>query len=65
MKLQLVKFNHTVLFEGQQVSFLDSEKHKVMIDYDPKTLIVSLLSNKDYIQTNLSNCIYWKLAEQK
>ncbi len=60
MKIQLVKFNHTVLFEGQQVSFLDASRHKVEMTYNPKTMVLTLSSNKDEIQTNLSNCVYWK-----
>lgn len=63
MKLQLVKFNESVLFEGQQVSFLDTKRNNVQMNYDPSTLIVTLSSAKDTVCTNLHNCVYWRVVE--
>ena len=61
MKLQLVKFNESVKFQGEQVSYLEADKHHVDMDYDPKTLILTIKSSKDEVQTNLHNCVYWKV----
>jgi len=64
MKLSAVKFDHAIRFEGQEVSFLDSEKHKVELDYEPKTLVLSVLSSKDFVQTNLTNCVWFKPVKE-
>lgn len=64
MKVTTVKFDHAVRFEGSEVSFLDVDKHKVELDYDPKTMVLSIMSGKDFVQTNLTNCIWWKPARE-
>lgn len=60
MKLSLVKFNNAVRLDGAEVTYLDAEKHKVELEYDTKTLVVSIMSAKDFVQTTAANCIWWK-----
>ena len=64
MKLSKVKFKDTVYFENTETLFLDATKVKVDLEYEPKTLLVKMTSEKDVCYSTITNVCWFKPAKE-
>lgn len=68
MKLQTVKFIHTVYFNGQDRLFMDATKDqalaKVEMHLDTKSGLLKLTSERDSVLVPASNIVWFKLSQE-
>lgn len=60
MKLSKIKFKETVYFENVETLFIDTKNKLVEIDYEPKTLLIKLTSDKDVCYSTITNVSWFK-----
>ncbi len=68
MKLSSVKLLSSVLFDGNQQTFLEMDRHRVDLDFDNKTMlltITSLKDSKELVLTPMINVVWMKPLPEK
>lgn len=68
MKLSAVKLLSSVLFDGVQQTFLETDRHRVDLDFEPRTMlltITSLKESKELVLTPMINVVWMKPVPEK